>query len=85
MAGRVEPLGCGFLLLASHPVVGKSRWLFRRLFGIGGLRATEKSQAGRVFAKMIVKFESPNDANVADSVGCRSSRAALRGVIERIR
>ena len=42
-------------------------------------------RAGRVFAKMIVKFESPNDANVADSVGCRSSRAALRGVIERIR
>ena len=41
--------------------------------------------AGRVFAKMIVKCESPNDANVADSVGCRSSRAALRGVIERIR
>jgi hypothetical protein len=30
---------------------------FRRLLGIGGLRATGRSQAGRVFAKMIVNFE----------------------------
>jgi len=33
VAGRVEPLGCGFLLLASHLVVGWSRQLFRRLLG----------------------------------------------------
>ena len=41
--------------------------------------------AGRVFAKMIVKFESTNHAIVADSVRSRSSGAALRGVIKRIR
>ena len=73
MAGRVEPLGCGFLLLASHLVVVEADGFFGVCW------------ASVAFAKMIVKFESPNDANVADSVGCRSSRAALRGVIERIR